>query len=114
MMSPRLIVLGRKLVLPSYPPRLYVYAVKGGTTNSIDNMTIFPVLYLRPNKKGDEYFVNNIHIMQICSVCRVIGIKKKLIPMDDNVVKSIIKQVTGEMYGVEFANINMEITANDH
>ena len=34
-MSPRLIDTGRKMVLPSYSPKSYVYGVKGGTTNSL-------------------------------------------------------------------------------
>ena len=45
-MSPRQIVTNRKLVLPSYPPGAFMYAVKGGTKNSIDNMRIFDALYL--------------------------------------------------------------------
>ena len=34
--------------------------------------------------------------------------------MDDNVIETINKQAVGELYGVEFANINMETTANDY
>ena len=113
-MSPRLIVTGRKMVLSSYPPGSYVYAVKGGTPNSIDNTRTFLALYLRPNNEGGGYFVYKIHTMQRCSACRVIGIKKKPIPMDDNVIETITKQAAGELHGVEFANINMETTTNDY
>ena len=62
-MSPRLIVTGRKIVLPPYWPGSCVYAIKGGTTNSIDNMRTFLVLYLRPNDEGGGHFVYNIHTM---------------------------------------------------
>ena len=46
-MSQRLIVTGRKIVLPSYLSRSYMYGVKVGTTNSIDNMRTFLALNLR-------------------------------------------------------------------
>ena len=72
MMSPRQSVTGRKTILPPYPPGSCVYAVKGGTTNSIDNMRTFATLYLRPNNEGVGHFVYNIDTMQRCSVCRVI------------------------------------------
>ena len=113
-MSPMLIVTGMKMVLPPYPPRSYVYGVKGGTTNSVDNMRTFPALYLRPNNEGGGHFVYNIHTMQRCSVCRVIGIKKKPIPMDDNVIEIINKQASKGLCGVEFVNINMKTTVNDY
>ena len=105
--------MGRKMVLPPYPPRSCIYGVKGGTTNSIDNLRTFPALYLRPNDEGGGYFVYNNHTMQRCSACRAIGIKKKPIPMDHNVIKIINKQAKGELYGVEFANIDIETTVND-
>ena len=41
---PRLIVTGMKMVLPPYPPDSYMYGVKGGTTNSIDNSRTFAAL----------------------------------------------------------------------
>ena len=44
-MSPRQIVTGRKLVLPPYPPGAVVYAVKGDSSNSIDEMRTFDSLY---------------------------------------------------------------------
>ena len=62
-MSPRQIVTGRKFVLPSYLPGAFVYAVKEGTTNSIDNMRTFDALYLQPNDKGGGHFVYNIDTM---------------------------------------------------
>ena len=62
-MSSGQIVTGRKMVLPSYPPVAFVYAVKGGTTNSIDNMRTFDILCLCPNDKGSGYFAYNIVIM---------------------------------------------------
>ena len=114
MTSPRLIVIVRKVVLPLYLPGLCVYAVKGGTINSIDNMRTFPALYLRPNDEGGGNFVYNVHTMQRCSACRVIGIKEKPIPMDDNVIEAINKQAAGELHGVKFTNINMETTTNDY
>ena len=51
-MSPRQVVTGRRMVLPPFPPGSCVYAVKGGTTNSIDKMRTFVALYLRPNDEG--------------------------------------------------------------
>ena len=50
-MSPRQIVEGGKTVLPSYPPGAFVYAVKGGATNCIDNLRTIDALYLRPNNE---------------------------------------------------------------
>ena len=102
------------MVLPPYPPGLYVYGVKGGTTNSIDNSRTFGALYLRPNNEGGGHFVYNIHTMQRCFVCRVIGINKKPIPMDDNLIELINKQASEEVCGVEFGDINMETTVNDY
>ena len=89
--SPRLIVTGRKMVLSSYPPGSYVHGVKGGSTNSIDNIRTFSALYLHPNDEGGGHFVYNTHTMQMCSTCRVIGIKKKTSPMDNNVIETINK-----------------------
>ena len=91
-MSPRHIVTGKKLVLPSYPPGSFVYAVKGGTTNCIDNMSTFDTLYLRPNNEGGGNFVYNIATMQRSSVCRSIGINKKSIPMSNLIIDFINKQ----------------------
>ena len=34
--------------------------------------------------------------------------------MDDNLIETINKQASGELYGVEFVEINMETTANDY
>ena len=113
-MSPRLIVTDRKMILPPYPPGSYVYGVKDGTTNSIDNMRTFLALYLRPNDEGGGHFVYNIHTMQRRSACRIIGIKKKPVPMDDNVIKTINKQASEALFGVEFAGINIETTVNDY
>lgn len=56
-MSPRQIVTGRKLVLPPYPLGAVVYAVKGDSLNSIDEMRTFDALYLRPNADGGGHFV---------------------------------------------------------
>ena len=75
-MSPRQIVTGRKLVLPSYPPGVFVYAVKGGTMNCINNMRTFDALYLRPNDEGGGHFIYNIATMQRSSTYIVIGINK--------------------------------------
>ena len=63
-MLPRQIVTGRKMVMPPFPPGSYVYAVKGGTTNSIDKMRTIAAIYLRLNNKGDGHFVYNINTMQ--------------------------------------------------
>ena len=76
LMSSRQIATGIKMVLPSYPPGAYIYAVKGGTTNNIENMKTFAALYLRPNDKGGKTFVYNIATMQRSLTCRVIGINK--------------------------------------
>ena len=62
-MSLRLIVTGGKMIMLPYPPGSYIYGVKGGTTNSIDNMRTFPTLYLCPNDEGGGHFVYNIHTM---------------------------------------------------
>ena len=91
-LSPRQIITGKKLVLPSYPTGSFVYAVKDGTMNSIDNMRTFDALYLRPNDEGGEHFVYNIATMQRSSVCRVIGINKKPIPMTDLILDLINMQ----------------------
>ena len=45
-MSSRQIATGRKLVLPPYPPGAFVYAVKGDSSNSVDEMRSFYALYL--------------------------------------------------------------------
>ena len=79
-MSPRQIITGRRLVLPPYPPKSCVYAVKRGTTNSIDKGRTFVALYLHPNDEGGGYFVYNINTMQRSSACRVVGVNKKPIP----------------------------------
>ena len=90
-MLPRQIVTSRKMVLPPYPPGSCVYAVKGGTTNSIDNMRTFAALYLRPNDEVGGHFVYNINTMQKCSAGKVIGINKKPIPMTDLIIGTINK-----------------------
>ena len=43
-MSSRQVVTGRRMVLPPFPPGSCVYAVRGGTTNSVDNMRTFTAL----------------------------------------------------------------------
>ena len=68
-MFPRLIMTRTKRVLPPYPPGSYVYGVRGGTTNSIDNSRTFAALYLRPNDEGGGHFVYNIHTIQRYSAC---------------------------------------------
>ena len=77
-MSPRQIVTGRELILPPYPPGAVVYAVKGDSSNSIDEMRTFDALYLRPNDDGSGHFVYNINTMQRYLACRVIGVNKIL------------------------------------
>ena len=44
-MSPRQIITGRKLVLPPYQPGAVVDAVKGDSSNSVDEMRTFDALY---------------------------------------------------------------------
>ena len=85
-MSPRQIVTGRRMVLPSFSPGSCVYTVKGGTTNSIYKMRTFVALYLRPSDEGGRYFVYNINTMQRSSTCRVVRFDKKPIPFDDHVI----------------------------
>ena len=63
MMSPRQIVTGRKLILSPYPPGVVVYAVKGDSSNSVDEMRTFDALYLRPNDDSGGYFVYNTKTM---------------------------------------------------
>ena len=113
-MSPRQIITGRRMKLPPYPPGSCVYAVRGGTTNSVDNMRSFAALYLCPNDEGGGHFVYNIDTMQRCSACRVVGINKKPIPMPDNVIDTINKQASEETDGIEFADINLKTTVNDY
>ena len=76
-MSPRQIITGRRMVLPPYPPGLCVYAIKDGTTNSIDKMKTFATLHLRPNDEGGGHFVYNINTMQRSSACRVVGLNNE-------------------------------------
>ena len=45
-MSSRQIVTSTKFVLSSYPPGTFVYAVKGDSSNSADDMRTFDALYL--------------------------------------------------------------------
>ena len=114
-MSPRQIVTGRKMVLPLYPPGSCVYAVKGGTTNSIDNMRTFATLYLRLNNEGGGHVVYyNINTMQRCSACRVIGINKKLIPITNHVIDTINKQTAEELQRIKSVNIDIRATINDY
>ena len=96
MMSPRQIVTGKKLILPPYPPGAVVYAVKGDSSNSVDEMRTFNALYLRPSADGGGHFVYNIDTMQMNLACRVIGSNKKPIPMTDLVVKVINSQASRE------------------
>ena len=113
-MSSRQVVTGRRMVLPPFPPGSCVYAVRGGTTNSVDNMRTFTALYLRPNVKRDGHFVYSINTMQRSFACRVIGINKKPIPMDNNVIATINKPARKELQGIEFADINLKTTVNDY
>lgn len=110
MMSPRQIVAGRNLILPPYPPGVVVYAVKGDSSNSVDEMGTFDALYLRPNNSGGGHFVYNIKTMQRTSACRVIGINKKTIPTTDLVIKTINSQVDREPAGADFSDINCNTT----
>ena len=50
-MSPRQIVVERKLVIPLYPPGSSVYGVPGNTSNSIDKMRFVDALYIQPNEE---------------------------------------------------------------
>ena len=113
-MSPRQIVTGVRMKLPPYPPGSFLYGIPGKTTNSIDNMRGFTALYLRPNDEGGGHFVYNIDTMQRCSVGRVIGINKKPIPMNDNVIATINKQAKEEAEGIEFSDINLKTTVEDY
>ena len=113
-MSSRQIITGRRMKLPPYPPGSCVYAVRGGTTNSVDNMRSFAALYLRPNDEGGGHFVYNINTMQRCSACRVIGINKKPIPMPENVIDTINKHASEETNRIEFADINLKTTVNNY
>ena len=112
-MSPRLIVTGRKMVLPPYPTGSCVYAIKGGTTNSTNNMRTFAALYLCPNDEGGGHFVYNINTMQKYSLYRVVGINKKPFLMDEHVIDTINKKAAEEIHGIKFANINMRTTVNN-
>ena len=113
-MSPRHIITGRRMKLQPYPPGSCVFAIRGGTTNSVDHMRSFGTLYLRPNDEGGGHFVSNIGTMQRCSVCRVIGINKKPIPMTENVIDTINKQAGEEMNGIKFADINLKTIVNNY
>ena len=113
-MSPRQIITGIRMKLPPYLPGSCVFGIPGKTTNSVDNMRGFAVLYLRPNDEGDGHFVYNIDTMQRCSVSRVIGINKKPIPMSDNVIDTINKQAKEELEGIEYADISLKTTLEDY
>ena len=95
-MSSSQIVAGRKLILPQCPPGAVVYAVKGDSSNNVDEMRTSDALYLRPNDSGGGHFVYNINTMQRTSACRVIGINKKPIPMTDLVINTINSQASRE------------------
>ena len=112
-MSPRQIITGRRMKLSPYLPGSCKYAIRGGTTNSADHMMSFRALYLRPNDEGDGHFVYNIDTMQRCSVCRVVGINKKPIPIIENVIDTINKQAGEETNGIKFADINLKTTGSD-
>ena len=90
-----------------------MYAVKEGTTNSIDNMKTFDALYLQPNDEGGRHFVYNIDTMQVSSACIVIGTNKKFISMTDLMIYFINKQAREEQEGLEFTDINNNTTVND-
>ena len=77
-------------------------------------MRSFAALYLRSNDNGGGHFVYNIDTMQRCSVCRVVGINKKPIPMAENVIDTINKQAGEETHGIEFADINLKTTVNEY
>ena len=91
-----------------------MYAVKGGTSNSIDETRTFDALYLQPNDEGGGHFVHNIDTIQRNSACRFIGINKKSIPMTDLMVDLINSQAKREPAGVEFTNINNNTTVNNY
>ena len=91
-----------------------MYAFKGGTMHSIDNMRTFAALYLRPNDEGGGHFVYNVATMQKNSACRVIGINKKPIPMTDLIIDTINKQAKEEKQGIQFSDINKNTTVTDY
>ena len=87
---------------------------RGGTSNSINEMRIFDVLYLRPNNEEGGHFVYNIDTMQKNSVFRVIRINKKPIPMTVLMMGFTNSQAKREPAGVEFTNINNNTTMNNY
>ena len=101
-------------MVPLYPTGAFVYAVKDSTTNNIDNMRTFDVLYLCPNDGGGGYFIYNIATMQRSYTCRVIGINKKPIPMTDLVIDLINMQAKKKQEGLKFIDINKNKTVNDY
>ena len=100
-------------IVKAYPPDVFVYAVKGSSSNSVDEMRTFDALYLRPNDERGGHFVYNINTMQQNFACQVIGINKEPIPMTDLMVHFINGQAKGEPAGVEFTNININTTLNE-
>ena len=91
-----------------------MYTVKGDSSNSIDEMRTFDVLYLRPNDDGGGHFVYNIYTMQRNLACRVIGVNKKPIPMTGLMIKVINSQASREPAGVELSNIDSNTTLDDY
>ena len=61
-MSPRQIVTGRKLVLPPYPLGAFVYAVKGDSSNSVDEMRTSDALYLQPNDEAGGHLIRHVEL----------------------------------------------------
>ena len=114
-MSPQQIVIGRRLVVPPYPPGSFVYLVPRNTTSSVDKMQSYNSLYLRPNEEGGGHIGNNTNTMKQNSVHRVIGITKKPNPMTQIIINLINNQAKeeGQPEGIVFGHINIHATIND-
>ena len=94
-MSPRQILTGEKLVVPTFPIGSFCYAIpenKDKTSSIVDKERSFDAIYLRPNTSGSGHFVYNINTMQRCSATRVIGYNGEPIPWSDLIIKTVNAQ----------------------
>jgi hypothetical protein len=95
-MSARQIVTGKKLIIPPFMPGALVYGVPSSSSNSIEKMSTFDALHIRPNDGGGGHFVYNIATKHRNSVPRVIGLSGKAIPMTNEIIKTINDQGANE------------------
>ena len=108
------IIKGKQFVLLSYSSGSFVYAVKGGTSNSCNKIRAFDALYLKSNNERVGHFVNNIDTMQRNSLWRGIKINKKSIPMNNLMIDLQNSQPRKKPASVKFTKIDKHTTVNDY